>query len=169
MSALWRDSEPGAEDGARVLAPMTRADIDAVIAIETAVYPFPWTRGNFIDSLAAGYSTQLLLIGAALSGYFVALAGADEMHLLNITVVPAEQRRGHARFMLDALVAECRRARAGTLWLEVRESNAGARAAYERLGFRERGIRSGYYPAPHGQRESAVVMNLSIEARDALD
>jgi dihydroxyacid dehydratase/phosphogluconate dehydratase len=73
----------------------------------------------------------------------------------------------------DGKADECRRAGAERLWLEVRESNAGARAAYARLGFRPMGVRPGYYPAARGQRESAVVMSLDIDLRegpgDALD
>ena len=169
MSALWRN------EGA-VLAAMTATDIDAVVAIEIAVYPFPWTRGNFIDSLAAGYIAQLLRASAGaerLLGYFVAMAAADETHLLNITVTPAQQRQGHARFMMSELVARCRRSGSRRLWLEVRESNAAARHAYARLGFREMGIRPGYYPAPRATREGAVVMSLDLgvdrSAGDALD
>jgi len=158
-----------------VLVPMTVADLDAVMALETRVYAFPWTRGNFVDSLAAGYLARLLRAAgdARLLGYCVAMLGAGEMHLLNITVAPAHRRVGHARRLLAALIDDCRRAGAGCLWLEVRESNAGARAAYARLGFRPMGVRPGYYPAAHGTRESAVVMSLDIDLRerprDALD
>ena len=97
-------------------------------------------------------------------GYFVAMAGVDEMHLLNLTVAPAWQGRGHGRALLDALVEHCRARGDGPLWLEVRESNLRARAIYARYGFGEVGLRRGYYPAPHGQREDAVVM--SLEVRD---
>ena len=146
---------------------MTAADVDAVRAIESGVYAFAWTRGNFIDSLAAGYVAELLRIGGdgRLLGYFVAMAGADEMHLLNITVAPTAQRQGHARFMLARLIVRCRRVGARRLWLEVRVGNGGARAAYQRLGFGEMGVRPGYYPAAHGLRESAVVMSLPIDPR----
>jgi ribosomal-protein-alanine N-acetyltransferase len=153
---------------------MTIAQLDAVMAIEVAAYAFPWSRGNFIDSLAAGYPAHVLQ-GAQgeLLGYFVAMAGVDEMHLLNITVAPAAQGRGHARRMVDALVALCSVQRAQKLWLEVRASNARARAMYAHLGFTQVGTRKGYYPAPFGRREDAVVMSLRIdavpaEANDAL-
>jgi len=165
LSALWR---PGARglDRARVLVPMTAADVDAVVAVEAGVYAFPWTRGNFIDSLAAGYIAQCLRAGddGRLLGYFVAMAGVDEMHLLNITVARAAQRQGHGRCMVARLVERCRLDGAQRLWLEVRLGNAAARAAYAQLGFREMGLRPGYYPAPHGARETAVVMSLPIDA-----
>jgi ribosomal-protein-alanine N-acetyltransferase len=164
MSALWRDPAERAA-AAPELRPMTVAQLEAVMAVESAAYAFPWSRGNFIDSLAAGYPACVLQ-GAQgeLLGYFVAMYGVDEMHLLNITVAPAVQGRGHARQMVDALIALCRTQRAQELWLEVRASNARARAMYLHLGFTQVGTRKGYYPAPFGRREDAVVMSLRIEA-----
>ena len=97
----------------RIAAPAAarcrRPTSTTVLAIERAAYEFPWTRGNFIDSLHAGYHAQLLVDERdRLIGYFVAMAGVDEMHLLNLSVAPERQRRGHAREMLDALLAHCR-------------------------------------------------------------
>lgn len=147
----------------RTLLPMRVAHLDAVMAIETAAYAFPWSRGNFVDSLAAGYHAEVLVDARGrMLGYFVAMAGVQEMHLLNITVAPAHEHCGHARFMLDRLVALCRQAGARQLWLEVRESNARARAIYLRRGFVPVGVRKGYYPAPQGRREHALVMSLAI-------
>ena len=163
MSAILRDE--------RMLVPMTVAELDAVVAIESAAYPFPWTRGNFIDSIAAGYPARVLLGERHRSvGYFIAMQGVDEMHLLNLTVAPSHQGRGHGRFMLDQLVELCRERAARQLWLEVRESNTRARALYLRYGFKAIGVRRGYYPAPRGQREDAAVMSLDVTKgqRDAL-
>ena len=168
MSAQWRGEAPANEPLA--LVAMTAAHLDALMAIEAAAYAFPWTRGNFIDSIAAGYSARVLLDAhGAMLGYFVAMAGVDEMHLLNITVAPAVRSRGHARLMIDALVARCREQPAHALWLEVRQSNARARAIYARLGFVQQGVRKGYYPAPLGRREDAVVMSLKIGAGRGLE
>jgi ribosomal-protein-alanine N-acetyltransferase len=164
MSALWRGAAGPATGDAPALVPMTLAQLDAVMAIEAAAYAFPWSRGNFIDSLAAGYPARVLVDGRGVPiGYFVAMGGVDEMHLLNITVAPAFQGRGHARTMLDALVALCRAQPARALWLEVRASNAHARALYVHLGFAQVGLRKGYYPAPFGRREDAIVMSLAID------
>ena len=182
MSALWRDasgndsdddSNSAAPPQARVLMPMTTSALDAVMAIEVAAYAFPWTRGNFIDSLAARYPARLLYNPAGeLLGYFVAMVGVDELHLLNITVAPAAQGCGHARFLIDALIGLCQAHAARELWLEVRESNVRARSIYERLGFVPVGVRKAYYPAAR-QREDAVVMSFQVaappEASDALD
>jgi [ribosomal protein S18]-alanine N-acetyltransferase len=149
---------------------MTLADLDTVMAVEQAVYPFPWSRGNFVDSLAAGHVTRVLHgVDGALLGYSVALPGVDEMHLLNLTVAPGAEGRGLARGLLDALVARCREERRAWLWLEVRESNQRARAIYRRYGFEDVGLRRGYYPAAV-RREDAIVMRLTVHGvGDALD
>lgn len=151
------------------LCEMTVGDLDEVLAIESVAYEFPWTRGNFIDSLAAGYEAWLLRDAqGGLLGYFLALQGVEEMHLLNISVAPARQGRGHARTMLDALCRLARRSGCLQLWLEVRVSNVRARALYVRYGFAEVGLRRAYYPAEGGQREDAVLMNLNLAAAEVI-
>jgi len=146
-----------------VVRPMTIGALDGVLALEIEVYPFPWTRGNFIDSLVAGYSAWTLNhVDGDLIGYCVAMAGVDEMHLLNITIVPSARRRGHGRRLFAELLQLCRERQAGRLWLEVRESNGDAREAYRRLGFAPVGRRKNYYPAPAGRREDAIVMSLDV-------
>ena len=158
MSAV-RSSAVSRPDGASMMRPLTVDLLDAVLAIEVQAYAFPWTRGNFIDSMAAGYVLRAL-VGAdgELIGYFVAMPGFEEMHLLNITVAPAHEGRGHARRMLATLYRASAELRAAALWLEVRESNARARALYLREGFSEAGRRRDYYPAPQGLREDAILM-----------
>jgi [ribosomal protein S18]-alanine N-acetyltransferase len=109
------------------------ADLDTLVAIETAAYPFPWSRGNFIDSLNAGYLARKRVDESGQwLGYFIAMPGVQEMHLLNLTVTPAVQRRGHARAMLDELVRESLALGAQRLWLEVRTSNQRAQEVYRR-------------------------------------
>lgn len=160
MSAVLRDD--------RLLLPMTLQQLDAVLAVELQAYAFPWTRGNFIDSLAAGYVAQVLHgRQGELMGYFIAMEGVDELHLLNITVAPVAQGLGHARFMLDELCTYGRTHGAHQIWLEVRGSNLRARNIYERYGFRHIGLRRGYYPAsrdehPNG-REDAIVMSYALQ------
>ena len=140
------------------------ADLDAVLAIEARCYDFPWTRGNFIDSLAAGYLALALVVrGGALAGYLMAMRGVGEMHLLNLTVAPEWQGRGLASQLLGALEQTCRDEVLPLIWLEVRSSNQRARAIYRRRGFHEVGQRRGYYPAALGQREDAVVMRAALE------
>jgi ribosomal-protein-alanine N-acetyltransferase len=147
----------------RMLLPLREADLDDVMAIEQAVYDFPWTRGNFIDSMHAGYDMRGLWVGDdGLVGYFIAMTGVEELHLLNLSVAPSAQHRGHGRWMLDALRTVAAEHGARQLWLEVRMSNARARALYERYGFLGVGLRRGYYPARGHGREDALVMSLQI-------
>lgn len=140
---------------------MTVRDLDTVVAVEQHVYSHPWSRGNFTDSLAAGYLAEIWLQGDEMLGYLVAMAGVDELHLLNITVAPDHQGQGHGRIMMAALQRHALASGAASLWLEVREGNRRARALYRRLGFAEVGLRRGYYPAVLG-REDAVVMSLPL-------
>ena len=150
---------------------MTLQDLDAVLAIEARSYGWPWSRGNFIDTLAAGHLAEVLEDrDAGVLGYFVAMTGVDELHLLNVTVAPEWRGRGHGSALLDAVVAHGRDRGLATLGLEVRRGNAGARALYARRGFAEVGVRRGYYPAD-GRREDAVVMRLALRGREphALD
>ena len=142
--------------------PMSAARLDAVLAIEQSAFSHPWSRGNFSDSIAAGHQAQCLLGGDELLGYFIAMAGYREVHLLNITVAPAYQRQGWARVMLDALALWSRGQQAEWLWLDVRASHLRAQHIYRRRGFAQIGVRKAYYPAGNGQREDAVVMNLRL-------
>ena len=151
--------------------PLTAAWLDAVMQLENAAYPHPWSRGNFSDSLAAGYQAQLLWGEPdVLLGYFVAMKGVDEVHLLNITVALAHQRQGWSRVMLDGLAVWARGQSAQWLWLEVRLSNARAKSVYEGYGFQRVGLRKNYYPTggpggAAGHREDAVVMSFSLAVR----
>lgn len=144
------------------LEPLSLAWLDQLLEVEAQAYEFPWTRGNFTDSLASGYAVHLLCAGEQLLGYYVAMRGVDETHLLNLTVAPAFQRQGWACVLLDALTLWSRAQGAHWLWLEVRVGNAPARALYESRGFRRVGDRPRYYPGPGGVREDAVVMSLEL-------
>jgi ribosomal-protein-alanine N-acetyltransferase len=144
------------------LVPMTQDDLDAVIAIEQTAYSHPWSRGNFRDSLNPLFEAQCLWLDGELLGYFLAMHGVEEMHLLNITVAPAHQGQGWGHMMLDALSLISRHAGAQWLWLEVRQSNLRALQVYARYGFKQVSIRKDYYPAGRQQREHAVVMSLKL-------
>ena len=142
--------------------PLTLHNLEAVLGVEQQTYAHPWSRGNFVDTLNSGYEAQLLLAGDTLLGYFVAMKGVDEVHLLNITVATDYQRQGWARVMLDALTIWAKGQRADWLWLEVRVGNLRAVQVYESHGYRRVGLRKNYYPAIQGQREDAVVMSLPL-------
>lgn len=155
MSAVLRPVEARLE-------PLEPTRLDQVLQVEQRAYPHPWTRGNFMDALRSGYHARVLLGGEELLGYYVAMQGVDEVHLLNITVAPEHQRQGWGRVMLDALATWARGLGAQWLWLEVRVSNTRAIAIYEAHGYRRVGLRKNYYPDGHGRREDAVVMSLRL-------
>jgi ribosomal-protein-alanine N-acetyltransferase len=148
--------------------PMVVTDLDRVLLLEQTAYGHPWSRGNFIDSLAAGYTAELRLDGSGgLLGYFVALPGFEETHLLNLAVAPDRQRAGQGSAMLERLMNLCRQRGDQALWLEVRPSNQPALALYHRFGFVEVGKRRNYYPDRGTLREDALVMRLGLNRLDA--
>ena len=163
MSALPTSVLPAPPALEARFEPMTAERLDAVIAIEQRAYSHPWSRGNFLDTLGAAHQAQCLMAGETLIGYFIAMPGFEEVHLLNITVAPEFQRQGWALVMLDALALWARGHGAEWVWLEVRVSNARAQQVYLRRGFARVGMRKRYYPAAHGEREDAVVMSLRVE------
>ncbi len=137
-------------------APMRDQDVDDVAAAEQRSYAFPWTRGNFVDSLRAGHSMWVCRDAGDLIGHAVVMMAVDEAHLLNITIVPERQRRGLGGELLRHAMAVARGHGATRMLLEVRPGNAPALALYRRYRFEEIGRRKGYYPG-HGGREDAIV------------
>ncbi len=155
MSAVLREA-------AERIAPMKAEDLPEVLAVEQAAYDFPWTHGNFLDSLRAGHSAWTMRDGGGgLIAYAVLMLALDEAHLLNLTVAPPCQRFGFGWRMLEAMAENARSYGARTMLLEVRPSNPAAQQMYERYGFVRIGTRRGYYPARQG-REDAVVMRVAL-------
>lgn len=146
---------------------MTALDLDAVMAIERAIYPHPWTRGNFSDSLAAGYHCWVAECGGIMTGYSVVMIAAGEAHLLNLSIAAQWQRRGLGSELLRFIIGHARDCAAARIFLEVRPSNAAALALYTRAGFATIGVRRGYYPA-RGGSENAIVMELVLNAQGAV-
>ena len=144
-------------------APMVVTDVDEVLALEQSVYPHPWSRGNFLDSLASGYHSWVLHDeNGALAGYFLLMAAVDEAHLLNVAVAASRQREGLGRYLLDKAAACARGLGLESVLLEVRPSNLRALKVYEKYGYTEIGRRKAYYPAHNGQREDAIVMRFVL-------
>ena len=145
----------------QVLEPMGESDLELVIEIEQRIYAFPWTLGNFRDSIRAGYSCWVCRNGEGLLGYAVLMIAAGEAHLLNLTIDFPFQRRGHGTRFLRHLVQTVRDYGAHILFLEVRPSNEAGVGLYARHGFRQIGVRRDYYPA-QGGRENALVFALEF-------
>ena len=153
MSAVLKDVP--------MLAAMHEQDLDEVMAIENAIYTHPWSRGNFGDSLRAGYLCRTWRLGRELVGYFVLMVAAGEAHLLNLSIAARHQRSGHGTALLREAATLAQKHHAKQLFLEVRPSNLGAQALYRRFGFRKAGVRRDYYPS-HVGREDALVLTLSL-------
>ena len=141
---------------------MLEHDLAPVMAIENAVYPHPWTRGNFKDSLGEGYHCWVMEAGGEIIGYSVMMVAAGEAHLLNLTIAEPWQRRGRGRELLQFMLKVARDFAADTMFLEVRPTNVAGLGLYADAGFVEIAIRRGYYPARSG-REDAIVMHMDLK------
>ncbi len=131
-------------------------DIAATAAIEAACFSDPWPASAF-DSLLESVATHLTVavLDNRVVGYSVVIHVIDEGELANIAVDASARRHGVARALMDALMSRARRDQLHSMFLEVRESNVGARALYEAFGFSALTRRKGYYQRPD---EDAIVM-----------
>lgn len=142
------------------IRPLTIADLAAVLDIESRAYPLPWTENQLRQSLSGEHQVWGLEVGGGLQAYLIWMQVLDELHILNLAVDPALQRRGLASRLFSALMENGEEHGARHVFLEVRASNTAAQALYSALGFCESGRRRNYYPAPGG-REDALLMGKS--------
>ncbi|MBL0140813.1 MAG: ribosomal protein S18-alanine N-acetyltransferase [Betaproteobacteria bacterium] len=140
---------------------MRPIDLGAVAELERALYPFPWSLGNFRDSVNAGYDCWVACHGEQVIGYAILMVALDEAHLLNIAVGPVWQNQGIGRAFLQFMLDRAREARCMIVYLEVRPSNVAARHLYREAGFQQIAIRPSYYPAPSG-REDALFLGITL-------
>jgi ribosomal-protein-alanine N-acetyltransferase len=140
---------------------LTEEDLDRLIEIEHAAYPFPWTRGIFADCIRVGYDCTGLQVGPALIGYTIQSLAAGENHLLNLCIEPGWQGNGYGNLMLDHAIRLAGEKNCSCMFLEVRPSNPAGMGLYERKGFSIVGQRPGYYRSADG-REDAMVMRLDL-------
>jgi ribosomal-protein-alanine N-acetyltransferase len=141
---------------------MDHGDLPSVLKIENLNYKFPWSEGVFKDCFRAMNYVNWVCEAPEdnIVGYCIISVAAGEAHVMNISVSPDFQRQGAGRKMLEHLV-EYARSRAHKLYLEVRPSNIAAVNLYRQIGFREIGVRKGYYPAKDG-REDAIMFELDL-------
>jgi ribosomal-protein-alanine N-acetyltransferase len=140
-------------------------DLDALAALERASQPQPWTDEALLvelvheDAVVTG-----AFVGGALAAYVALRRLVDECWVLNIATHPQARRKGLAARLLDAAAARGKAWLSSSLWLEVREGNAGARALYERCGLAVVGRRPDYYPplVDGAPREAAILMTKSL-------
>jgi ribosomal-protein-alanine N-acetyltransferase len=140
------------------------AQLPQVVALESSVYVFPWTHGNFRDALCSGYSCVGVWSGHELVGYAITMLALEEMHLLNLAVASRWQGRGVGGAILQHVIDHAAPTSCEVIYLEVRPSNIAGLRLYERFGFRQLGLRHNYYPAVTG-REDALFLGLNIKVR----
>ncbi len=145
-----------------VIEPLETKHIAAVLGIEEALFPAPWTEGMFRQEVEEKWLSRSFVgtIGGEVVAYVVAWVMRDEVHILNLGVDPAHQRRGYARKLLVHMIEVAKTARCRLITLEVRVSNTPARILYHSMGFAPVGIRRRYY---HDNNEDAIVMTLRLE------
>ncbi|KVW94226.1 ribosomal protein S18-alanine N-acetyltransferase [Thiobacillus denitrificans] len=158
MSAL---PDTPVHEVAHRLRPMAEADLPRIHRIELASYEYPWSLGNFADSMSAGYSMWVREAEGEVIGYYAMTAAAGEAHLLNLTIAPIWRHHGLGRDLLDHCLTCARDHKAESLFLEVRTSNTPAIALYHSSGFVDLAARRGYYPARDG-REDALIMKKDL-------
>jgi [ribosomal protein S18]-alanine N-acetyltransferase len=136
------------------IRPLSYSDLPQVIAIERRAFSSPWSLSMFVLELSRPSGLHLAAVReGALVGYLISARYDEAYHVMTIAVDPGNRRGGIASTLLDALIE--RAGEDANYTLEVRVSNSGAIALYERYGFRQVGTRPRYY-ADNG--EDAIIM-----------
>jgi ribosomal-protein-alanine N-acetyltransferase len=145
------------------LRDMRAGDLPAVLEIERRSFAQPWSRGFFEKELTTAFARLVVAVDdvvprPVIVGYTCRWRVTDEVHVLNVAVHPEHRGRGLGRTLLEAVLTESRAAGSRAVFLEVRAGNVVARRLYRHLGFRELGVRRGYY----GPGQDAIVMELRL-------
>ena len=161
----WQTHE---EDAAPIeIRPLAYPDLPEVLAIERRVFPTPWSLAMFVLELSKQTGICLAAVervrredavgagGERLVAYLICSRYDTVWHVMNVAVDPDHRGRGIARLLFDELFAKTAEDGGRGYTLEVRVSNDAAIRLYERLGFRSKGVRRGYYT---DNREDALVM-----------
>ena len=146
-------------EGEVVLRRASREDGEAIRALgETSSGAVVWTTadaagGRSEPGSGAAAEGRLCLVAEepaerSVVGFLLARTAADEAEILDLAVALSFRRRGVGRRLVGEALAWAGRQGARQCWLEVRASNAAARAFYRALGFREQGRRPRYYRNP---------------------
>lgn len=155
--------------GSAYVRAMVHEDLPAVLAIETESHPAPWTERIFVEELAREWARLMVVemperdvepLVVAFCNYWLV---ADELHLLNICCAVEHRRQGHAQRLMEYMLEVARSRKCRLITLEVRTSNTGAIAMYERYKFVGAGVRPRYYS---DNQEDALVMLLHLPATD---
>lgn len=143
------------------ICPMTEADLDGVLAIESHSFPNPWSRTHFLDELKSSYAFPMVALDpeGVVIGYICPMLLFDEGHILDVAVHKDFRGHGLGRLLVERVLDECRQGGAEFVSLEVRPSNHDAIALYVKLGFRETGRRKRYYE----NGEDAILMEYTFK------
>lgn len=143
------------------LAEMIESDIDEVLEIERASFPSPWSKMMFLNELSNPNSRIILAKGESdeILGFICFWNVAGEIHILNLAAHPGHRRQGIGKRLLTHVIESSIADGAGLFALEVRSRNRTAISFYKSFGFKEVGIRKGYY-ADTG--DDAVLMDLEL-------
>lgn len=143
---------------------MTPEDIPEVMQIENKVQAHPWTAGIFRDCIRVGYTCWVCRENYnTIVGYLIQSIAVEEVHILNICIDPAWQRMNLGTLLVQQAEETGQRLHAKKSFLEVRPGNTPAIRLYQKLGYRQVGIRKNYYPTKNG-REDAIVMSRNLTA-----
>jgi len=166
------------------IRPFTTDDLDEVLLIEAASFARPWVREMFEAELDRSDISRCFIAGfiprsinedkgrsgvipdsndkGEIAGYIMSWLVADELYITNLAVSPARRKTGVADSLIEHALQDAREHGATWCQLEVRVSNTPARTLYEKNGFREIGVRRGYYQ----DGEDAAVMGMELVIRN---
>ena len=162
------------------IRPLTSDDLDDVLFIESASFSCPWSREMFEAELDRGDISRCFIAGipgrlkngekipsgsgsdpdetVEITGYLLSWLVADELYITNLAVSPPRRRSGIADILIEHALQDARVHGACWCQLEVRVTNLPARTLYEKHGFREIGVRKGYYQ----DGEDALVLGVDL-------
>ena len=142
------------------IRPMTIEDCEQVAQIEAASFSVPWSLRAFTETVnKENFRYFVAEESGEILGYCGFLFVLDEAEIPNVCVKDSARCRGIGKQMMTVLIEEAKKLGMAMLYLEVRESNAPARALYQSLGFEENGIRKNFYEHPV---EHAVLMSKAL-------
>ena len=139
-----------------IITNMSLQHVAQVAELEKLCFSDPWSEKSIVSELENELSLWLVAVdGDAVAGYVGSQTVLGETDMMNVAVCPDYRRQGIAEGLILALIADLKARESHCLTLEVRDSNASARALYEKLGFSEIGRRKNYYRNP---KEDALIL-----------
>ena len=140
---------------------MTAEHVAQIAQLEKLCFADPWSEMSIASELRSVWSYWVVALSAdTVVGYIGSQSSIDESDVMNVAVHPDWRRQGIAENLIEHLIRELKNRGSKALMLEVRASNAPAIALYEKLGFRQVGLRKNYYKNP---KEDALILRKEWE------